>query len=112
MASMLELSAEEAAMNGAPEGELYVANVIERDAVEEPEDVASLLSELEDELKSIESSKWHEQFSFADRCRQVIIHSTGSITSQFAESVIIMFMLYSIKFVCLFCCCIFIQLNL
>jgi hypothetical protein len=87
MAAILELSAEEAAMNGAPEGELYVANVIEREEVAAPDDADELFAELEEELGSIAKAPWHKQFTYADRCRQVIIHATGLITSQFADGV-------------------------
>ena len=88
MAAKLQISAEEAAMNGAPEGELYEATVMARDKILAPADGPTALMKILAQLKDRKGlDKWHEQFSFGDRARGVIVHSPQLVRSDPAKEV-------------------------
>ena len=86
--SKVQLSAEEAALNGAPEGELYLATVLERCEVQPPADPEAALEEILQQLGSRTMLKqWFEQFEFADKVRSVVLHAGDLINSRAAKEV-------------------------
>ena len=75
-------------MNGAPEGELYLANVLERFEVPCPGEPAADLEALMDQLAGRAHLKeWHEKFVFGDQLRGVVIHAGHIITPKAAKEV-------------------------
>jgi len=75
-------------MNGAPEGDLYLANVLERFEVPRPSDPTVEFEDLMDQLSARAGLReWHEKFVFADALRSVIVHAPHIITPKAAKEV-------------------------
>jgi ribosomal protein L16 Arg81 hydroxylase len=84
----VELSAEELAMDGAPEGELFVAVVLERREVHPADDPAAMLAALLEQLQTKAGlGEWFEKFIFSEKARGVIVHNGSLITSDSALTV-------------------------
>ena len=74
----IALSAEEMALNGAPQGELFMANVVSREEISPPEgNSEDIVENLLEDLKAKKSFAWHESFKACDSLRSVIIHAPG-----------------------------------
>ena len=72
-------------MDGAPEGQLYEAKVIERDEVQAPENPSELLETVLEERSKM--NEWHEKFSYADKLRQIALHARELVTPKVAKEV-------------------------
>ena len=93
----LEISEEEKAMNGAPEGELFVVEAVERSALpkfkkgEDPETVLELALEgLEEgeETGSPPSVAWNVLFDALTALRRIIVHAPGQLDNTIVMSVL------------------------
>jgi hypothetical protein len=84
----VELSAEELAMDGAPEGELFVAVVLERREVLPADDAAAVLAALLEQLQTKAGlGEWFEKFIFSEKTRGLIVHNSSLISPEIALTV-------------------------
>ena len=79
--SSISISEEEKALNGAPQGELFVATVVEREAIIAAPDNHTAQETILTFLETAASGKvfaWYDSFAACDRVRGVAIHAAES----------------------------------
>lgn len=73
-----ERAAEELSINGAPEGDQFLANVVERSALPKPKiPVSEFLSTLVEQTAFL--NVWYEKFAFVEKVRSVVVHNATDV---------------------------------
>jgi hypothetical protein len=92
VAKTLEISEEEKAMNGAPEGKLFVVEIIERDQLpkfDSDDAISSTISEsIIPVLTNDEENEWNVEFDALTFMRRVLVHHPKSLDEEVVKKVI------------------------